>query len=215
MTDVGVNRAVDDEPAHPAAVSLPLPGWMLAELATVEPLADDHARMGLVLGLARSNVEHETGGPFAAALFSREDGRLLAAGVNLVLATRAPVAHAEIVAIALAGARLGTHAIGEQRSVELVTSCQPCAMCLGAMPWAGVTRLVCGARDEDARSIGFDEGDKPAGWVDRLTERGIEVVLDVRRDEVVGVLRSYAQAGGPIYNGANDDSGPGPTAGRP
>ena len=171
--------------------------------------------MGLVLGLARSNVEHATGGPFAAALFSREDGRLLAAGVNLVLATRAPVAHAEIVAIALAGARLDTHAIGEQRSVELVTSCQPCAMCLGAMPWAGVTRLVCGARDEDARSIGFDEGDKPAGWADRLTERGIEVVLDVRRDEVVGVLQAYAQAGGPIYNGAEHDSDAGPAAGRP
>ena len=100
MTDLGVNRAVDDEPAHPAAVSLPLPAWMLAELATVQPLADDHARMGLVLGLARSNVEQATGGPFAAALFSREDGHLLAAGVNLVLATRAPVAHAEIVAIA-------------------------------------------------------------------------------------------------------------------
>ena len=88
-------------------------------------------------------------------------------------------------------------------------------MCLGAMPWAGVTRLVCGARDEDARSIGFDEGDKPAGWADRLTERGIEVVLDVRRDEVVGVLQAYAQAGGPIYNGAAQDGDAGPSAGRP
>ncbi len=210
MTDAGVNRAVDDEIAHPAAVSLPLPGWMLAELEAVEPLADDHARMGFVLDLARGNVQHATGGPFAAALFGREDGRLLAAGVNLVLASRAPVAHAEIVAIALAGARLDTHAIGEARSVELVTSCQPCAMCLGAVPWAGVSRLVCGARDEDARSIGFDEGDKPEGWADRLTARGIEVILDVRRDEVVGVLQAYAHAGGPIYNGGAQD----PTAGR-
>ena len=46
-------------------------------------------------------------------------------------------------------------------------------------------------------------------------ERGIEVVLDVRRDEVVGVLQAYAQAGGPIYNGAVHDGDAGPSAGRP
>ena len=41
---------------------------------------------------------------------------------------------------------------------EMVASTQPCAMCLGATPWSGIRRLVCGARDEDAEEIGFDEG---------------------------------------------------------
>jgi hypothetical protein len=58
---------------------------------------------------------------------------------------------------------------------ELVASTQPCAMCLGATPWSGVRHLVCGARDEDAEEIGFDEGMKPADWIRSLEERGITV----------------------------------------
>ena len=182
-------------------VSLDLPGWVAPALTSIGSLESDDARMGLVLDLARANVERSEGGPFAAAVFHRHSGELVAVGLNLVLATRAPVAHAEIVAIALAGARLGTYALDSAGPTELVTSCQPCAMCLGAVPWTGVSRLVCGARDEDARAVGFDEGDKPADWRGNLRRRGIEVVEDVRRAEAAEVLRAYATAGGPIYNG--------------
>ena len=92
-------------------VSLDLPGWVAPALTSIGPLESDDARMGLVLDLARANVERSEGGPFAAAVFHRHSGELVAVGLNLVLATRAPVAHAEIVAIALAGARLGTYAL--------------------------------------------------------------------------------------------------------
>jgi hypothetical protein len=64
-----------------------------------------------------------------------------------------------------------------------------------------VERLICGARDEDARAIGFDEGDKPPDWTQRLRARGIEVITDLRREEAAEVLASYARAGGVIYNG--------------
>src|SRR5206468_250234 len=103
-----------------------------------------------------------------------------------------------IVAFALAGQRLGTFDLAAGGPIELVTSCEPCAMCLGAVPWGGVSRLVSGARDEDARAIGFDEGDKPDGWADVLRARGIEVIEDVRRGEAAEVLRSYLRAGHPI-----------------
>jgi len=73
-------------------------------------------------------------------------------------------------------------------------------MCFGAVPWSGVTRLVCGARDEDARSIGFDEGPKLANWVEALEQRGITVVRDVLREQAANVLREYADTGGTIYN---------------
>jgi tRNA(Arg) A34 adenosine deaminase TadA len=75
-------------------------------------------------------------------------------------------------------------------------------MCLGAVPWSGVVRLVCGARDEDARAIGFDEGDKPTDWPDLLRRRGIEVLRDVRRTQAAAVLRAYVEQGGELYNGA-------------
>lgn len=83
---------------------------------------------------------------------------------------------------------------------DLVTSCEPCAMCFGAVPWSGVRGLVCGARDEDARAIGFDEGPKLESWVRALEQRGIEVVRDVHRVVARRVLEDYAIAGGPIYN---------------
>ena len=185
----------------PTEVSFVLPHWAASPLEGLGPLLDVEARMALVLQLAAAAVTNSAGGPFAAALFTPGDGRVIAAGVNLVLATRAPVAHAEIVAIALAGSRLGTHDLAQAGPIELVTSCEPCAMCMGALPWAGVSRVVCGARDEDARAVGFDEGDKHPDWPDRLRARGIEVVRDVGREEAAEILRRYADGGGVIYNG--------------
>jgi tRNA(Arg) A34 adenosine deaminase TadA len=73
-------------------------------------------------------------------------------------------------------------------------------MCLGATPWSGVGRLVCAARDEDARSIGFDEGAKITDWVESLTIRGIKVRTDLMRQEAKAVLDLYAAQGGSIYN---------------
>jgi tRNA(Arg) A34 adenosine deaminase TadA len=77
-------------------------------------------------------------------------------------------------------------------------------MCFGAVPWSGVVKLVCCARDEDARAVGFDEGPKMAEWWRTLGERGIEVVRDVRRTEAAQVLAEYAADGGAIYNGRQD-----------
>ena len=82
----------------------------------------------------------------------------------------------------------------------MVASTEPCAMCFGAIPWSGVTRLVCGARDEDARRIGFDEGPKLPDWRKALQKRGIRVTRDVLREEAVAVLDLYVDLGGPIYN---------------
>ena len=79
-----------------------------------------------------------------------------------------------MVAIALAQQAIGSYDLGgEGRPIhELVTSTEPCAMCLGAIPWSGVRRVLCGARGEDACEIGFDEGAKPADWVGRVAQAG-------------------------------------------
>ena len=66
--------------------------------------------------------------------------------------------------------------------------------------WSGVHSLVCGACDEDARAVGFDEGPKAPRWQRDFKERGIAVVCNVLRDEAVAVLRDYAQKDGEIYN---------------
>jgi tRNA(Arg) A34 adenosine deaminase TadA len=184
-------------------LTLTLPAWVEISLAEFPAtLATPEERMRLVLELARQNVE-SGGGPFAAAVFTHPEGRLIAPGVNMVLAAGSSVLHAEIVAILLAQQATGSSHLGEagQPACELVASCEPCAMCLGAIPWSGVRRLICGARDEDARAIGFDGGDKPAAWSAGLARRGIEVVPDVLRPAAVALLQGYGAAGGLIYNG--------------
>jgi len=159
-------------------------------------------RMRFVIELARLNVRRETGGPFGAGVFESQSGRLLAVGVNLVEACNCSLAHAEMVALSLAQKKVGSFDLGRDndRVYELVTSTEPCAMCLGAIPWSGIRRLVCGAREEDARSIGFDEGDKPENWIQSLDQRGIGVLLDVLREEAREVLQYYREMGGVIYN---------------
>lgn len=155
--------------------------------------------MEVVIELAERNVA-EGGGPFGAAVFST-DGRLIAPGVNRVVPSAAPIAHAEIVAVGLAGQVLGSWDIAGLGAFELVTSVEPCAMCLGAVPWSGVEHLVCGATDSDARAVGFHEGNKPPNWVDDLAGIGIRVTQGVLRDRAIAVLHGYASGGGAIYNG--------------
>jgi tRNA(Arg) A34 adenosine deaminase TadA len=179
-----------------------IPEWIGGFLASrPEVFASVEDRMRLVIALARENVERQTGGPFGAAVFDVK-GSLVAPGVNIVVTRNCSILHAEMIAIALAQKKLGRYDIGDEgrSTYELVTSTEPCAMCFGAIPWSGVTRLVCGGRDEDARRIGFDEGPKLSNWEDALEKRGIHVVRSVLREEAVEVLDLYARLGGPIYN---------------
>ena len=157
--------------------------------------------MDLVIRLAESNARRGSGGPFAAAVFGPKDRAPIAVGVNLVMASGYSVAHAEVVALSLAQQTTGGFDLGSgSASRELVTSAEPCAMCLGAICWSGVRQIVCGARGEDASEIGFDEGPKPAEWVRELQRRGIAVTRDVMRERAAEVLRIYRDSGGPIYN---------------
>lgn len=183
------------------SVTLTLPDWVEPFLEGRPPtLPDVETRMQLVLDMGREHVDRGTGGPFAAAVFTAETHQLVAVGVNLVVPASTPIAHAEMVAFTFAGQRLGNFDLSADGPTELVTSTEPCAMCLGAVHWSGVERLVISARDEDARRYGFDEGHKPADWMTLFVDRGIVVERDVLRDGGIAVLRNYAEGGGHIYN---------------
>jgi len=180
-----------------------MPAWIESALSDTNRAYPTMAdRMALVIDLARKNVDAGTGGPFGAGIFEMQSGRLVAPGINMVIPGNCSVAHAEITAIMVAQKIMGTYDLGGDKlpPMELVSSTEPCAMCLGAVVWCGVRQLVCGARDADARSIGFDEGPKPDNWIAELENRGIRVVQDVARNDAVAVLKSYVEGGGLIYN---------------
>lgn len=182
-------------------LKLELPAWLPRFLAGWQaPLFSDEQCMALAVALAAENLRQGSGGPFGAVVVDQASGTLLGAGVNLVTSSHCSIAHAEIVALVTAHQRLGDWHLGRDRPLVLATSCEPCAMCYGAVPWSGVRSLLCGARKADAEAAGFDEGDKPADWVEALEARQIRVRRDVLREAGAAVLESYRDAGGEIYN---------------
>jgi tRNA(Arg) A34 adenosine deaminase TadA len=192
----------EESPAH--GVLLTMPAW-LEKITSGEDIVIPHpeARMRWTIGLSRQNVEHASGGPFAAGVFAANSGRLLAAGVNRVEPLNLSPAHAEIMAIAFAQKHLQTWDLGHDAAIptELVTSSQPCLMCLGALLWSGITILRYGAAAVDVSAIlGFDEGPLPAAWPQELLKRGIKTESESLRGEAVAVLELYKRMQGTVYN---------------
>ncbi|MGB5156376.1 nucleoside deaminase [Desulfobacterium sp. N47] len=188
---------------QPGIIEIILPDWIDAFInkhpAFISSIED---RMSFVIKASQLNVSRGTGGPFAAAIFESESGKLLSLGVNLVTSGGLSILHAEVLAFALAQKKVATYDLGGANlpSHELVSSTEPCAMCLGAIAWSGVRRVITGASDYDARIIGFDEGPKIKNWKTELENRGIAVICDVRREEAAKVLLDYSLQGGKIYN---------------
>lgn len=170
-----------------------LESWML-------PLDTVSQRMQLAVALSEENIRQDTGGPFAALVVNEDTSELIAAGVNLVTTAGLSVAHAEIVALSLAQIAVDDWNLSAVGTLQLVTTCEPCAMCFGAVPWSGVKSLVCGAGKHDAEAAGFDEVDKQDDWVNSLQRRGIVVQCGVLHEEAAAVLASYRKHGGTIYN---------------
>ncbi len=92
------------------------------------------------------------GGPFGAIVV--RDGQIIGRGWNRVTSTNDPTAHAEIVAIREACSQAESfHLTG----ATIYTSCEPCPMCLCAILWARLDRVVYGASRHDAADAGFDD----------------------------------------------------------
>lgn len=182
---------------------LELPSWITEYLVQQpETYPTPEAHMDLVTTLAHLNVPYGTGGPFGAGVFRLDTQQLVASAVNLVLSAKSSIAHTEIIAIMMAQQTVGSHDLGAMGLPphELVTSCEPGTMCLGAISWSGVRQIGCGARGNDAEAVGFDEGPKPANGIAELEQRGITVMLDIRRSKASSVLQQYVQNGEKVYN---------------
>ncbi|HUR68423.1 MAG TPA: nucleoside deaminase [Candidatus Thermoplasmatota archaeon] len=153
--------------------------------------------MALAVAIAQASAEHG-GGPFGAIVADAQ-GRIVEVGWNQVLAAHDSTAHAEIVAMRRAQARLGAHRLD---GCSVVSSCAPCIQCFGAIYWSGATRVFSAATKEDAEAIGFDEGPPMRElWAHARAARGIEHVGGFHRDErALAPLRTYKARGGIDYS---------------
>ena len=111
---------------------------------------EDHMRRAIAL--AGEGARADRGGPFGAVVV--KDGAVVGEGFNKVVSDNDPTAHAEIVAIRAACARLASFSL---EGCEIYTSCEPCPMCLAAIYWARIGRIHYANTRRDAAGIGFDD----------------------------------------------------------
>jgi tRNA(Arg) A34 adenosine deaminase TadA len=121
--------------------------------------------------LAQQSVEMHNGGPFGAVV--AKEGLIVGRGFNRVTASLDPTAHAEIVAIRDACARLQTFSLA---GCELYASCEPCPMCLAAIYWARLERVHYAATRVDAAGAGFDDATLHADFELPHDQRHIQLV---------------------------------------
>ena len=123
------------------------------------------------IGLAKEHSVSGRNGPFGAVVVQAE--KVVGRGWNRVVEDRDPTAHAEVLAIREASARLGTHLLD---ACTIYCSCEPCPMCLAAIYWARIPRVVFACRGEDAKAVGFDDTliarELSLGWEDRYLQSG-------------------------------------------
>lgn len=191
------------QPTSTNTLSVKLPAWVQDKIQLGTVYATDQAKMKLVIQCSAWNVEMKTGGPFGAAVFDAGH-RLVSVGVNRVASEACSAAHAEVVALSLAQQHhVRSYTLRATRNhYTLATSSQMCIMCLGAVCWSGVSRVIYGATGQDVESLtGFDEGPVPLNWKDECLARNILVTGPLLQEEARAVLVAYKKQEGVIYNG--------------
>lgn len=118
---------------------------------TTHVSSEDAKFMEMAIRLSSENID-SGGGPFGAVIV--RDGEVIATGTNRVVPNSDPTAHAEVMAIRAACAKLGTFQL---HGCTVYSSCEPCPMCLSALYWAGVSRICYGNTKDDAKAIDFDD----------------------------------------------------------
>ncbi|HEY3400736.1 MAG TPA: nucleoside deaminase [Geothrix sp.] len=146
---------------------------------------DPQRFMRRAIELSRLHMEAGEGGPFGAVIV--KEGEILGEGWNRVTSSHDPTAHAEVVAIRQACAKLGAFQL---RGCEIYTSCEPCPMCLAAIYWARLDRVWFANGREDAAAIQFDDA-----WLYREVALPLEArslpATQLLRDEALAVFQSW------------------------
>src|ERR1700732_1127490 len=140
----------------------------------------DNPFMARAIRLSIENVDSGRGGAFGGGVV--KDGGIIGEGANQVTWTKDPTAHAEMLAIRAACAKLCAF---DLPGCEIYTSCEPCPMCLGAIYWARLSRVYFANAAADASSIGFD---------DSLIYRQTPLPLAQRAIPMIQMMREQALA---------------------
>ncbi len=149
-------------------------------------MTDHRQLMMRAIELAQEGVDANVGGPFGCVI--ARDGVIVGEGVNRVTSTNDPTAHAEIVAIRDACAKLNSFQL---EGCVIYTSCEPCPMCLGAIYWARPEHVFIACDRHDAAAAGFDDAFIYEELCGVDFENRKVPITTLLRDEALRVFRNW------------------------
>ena len=122
----------------------------VASRAAQNPVPDaglDVKQMAEIVAFTARSMQTPRPRPFGTSIVETKSGKVLLRTLNAVAQEFDPSSHAEVRAIRKATKRLKQISLS---GYTLYTTCEPCPMCMSAALWAGVDRVVYGAKIEDA-----------------------------------------------------------------
>ena len=150
--------------------------------------ADPASLMRLAIAKTRDGLARGQG-PFGCAI--AVDGAVVAVEHNRVLETSDVSAHAEIAALRAASRRAGAFLLP---GAMVAATCEPCAMCAGALHFARVEVVYFGARIADAEAAGFRQIPLPARELLALARSETRIVPDLLADECRALFDEWRSA---------------------
>lgn len=126
--------------------------------------------------------------PYGAIIV--KNGEIIGRSDSDVPVSKTAYSHAELRAIEDAMDHLGGHLCAEGgKDCVIYSSCEPCAMCMGAILYTGIEKLVYGATLEDSKECVNDILVTAQVIADNCKNRNIEIIKEVHRDKAVEVLK--------------------------
>lgn len=148
---------------------------------------NDQYYLDTAIDLSAEALHGTRGGPFGAVIV--KDGKIIAAARNQVTANMDPTAHAEIVAIRAAAAALGDFNLN---GCVIYSSCEPCPMCLSAIYWARIERIVFANSRNDAAAIGFDDAFLYEELIKPLSDRNMPII-QIQTAKALTVFKAWTK----------------------
>jgi tRNA(Arg) A34 adenosine deaminase TadA len=145
----------------------------------------DEKFMRLAIEKAKEGVQNGQT-PFGACIV--KDGEIVCCAHNIVWHRMDITAHAEIHAIREACKKLNTIDLS---GCEIYSTCEPCPMCFSACHWAKISKIIYGARIDDAKESGFNELNISNKTMKQIGNSPIEVVGDFLREENLELFKTW------------------------
>ncbi len=130
--------------------------------------------------------------PYGAIIV--KDGEIIGRSDTNTMVSKSGFSHAELRAIEDAMDNLGGHLCAEGgKGATIYSSCEPCAMCMGAILYTGISKLVYGATLEDSLDCVNEILAHSKDVADACSNRNIEIVSEFEREEAVKVLKVWKE----------------------